>query len=125
MTIYYSGEIESFDGILGTLENFGITVGDLPVKESRGAKTIANMFGYLNQRVEQITNGSVDLRLLLPLLFALLALRQLFAKEGSTLKTSPWYVLAWYAFDSFLKLNNNTKEIPQQTSNGKYPTNTH
>ncbi len=120
ITVYYRGEIGDFEEIVGALEDFGITVGDLPSKKSRGATAIANGFAYLNKRVEQTTNGSVDLRLLFPLLLASLALRQWFAK-GSALKTSPWYVLAWYAFDSFLKLNNNTKEPPQQTSNGKYP----
>lgn len=120
ITVYYSGEIDDFDQIIGTLENFGIKVGDLPSKKTQGATAITNAFAYLNQQVERTSNGSVDLRLLFPLLLALLALRQLLV-NGSALKTSPWYVLAWYAFDSFLKLNNNTKELPQQTSNGKYP----
>ncbi len=124
ITVYYNGEIGDFDGILKNLESFGITVGDLPVKKTQGATVIANVFAYLNQQVEQITNGSVDLRLLFPLLLALLALRQLIAKEGPALKTSPWYILAWYAFDSFLKLNQ-SKEVVHQTSNGKYSPNTH
>jgi hypothetical protein len=40
----------------------------------------------------------------MPLFLSLLALRQLFSKSPR-LKTAPWYILAWYAFDSFLKLN--------------------
>ena len=120
ITVHYRGEIDDFDQIVRTLENFGITVGDPPSKKSRGATAITNGFAYLNKRVEQTTNGTVDLRLLFPLLLASLALRQLFI-NGSRLNTAPWYVLAWYAFDSFLKLNNNTQETPQQTSNGKYP----
>lgn len=123
ITVYYNGEIGDFDQVLATLENFGITVGDLPVKKSRGATAIANTFAYLNQRIEKITNGFVDLRLLFPILLALLALRQFFAK-GPALKESPWYILAWYAFDSFLKLNN-TKESLQQNFNGKFPSNAH
>ncbi len=121
ITAHYRGEIDDLDQFFGNLENFGITVGEPPSKKSRGATAIANGFAYMNKRVEQTTNGTVDLRLLLPLLLALIALRQWFV-NGSALKTSPWYVFAWYAFDSFLKLNNNnTKEPPQQTSNGKHP----
>ncbi|MDJ0620825.1 MAG: hypothetical protein QNJ63_29490 [Calothrix sp. MO_192.B10] len=119
ITVYYRGELGDFDEIIETLEDFGITVGDVPSKTSQGATAIANTFTYLNQRVEQTTRGLVDLRLLFPLILALFALRRWFV-NGSALKTSPWYVFAWYAFDSFLKLNN-TKEPPQQTSNGKHP----
>ena len=34
----------------------------------------------------------------------MLAMRQLIAK-GWQLELIPWYVLAWYAFDSFIKLH--------------------
>jgi hypothetical protein len=69
--------------------------------------------GYLTHPFleKKATAGSVDLRFLFPLLLSLLALRQIFTKSPG-LKTSHWYVLAWYAFDSFMKLNN-TKESPQ------------
>jgi len=46
----------------------------------------------------------MDLRFLFPLILTLLALQQLFSKSPC-LNTAPWYILAWYAFDSFLKLN--------------------
>jgi hypothetical protein len=46
----------------------------------------------------------VDLRFLFPLSLSLLALRQLLVK-GWQLELIPWYVLAWYAFDSFIKLH--------------------
>jgi len=55
-----------------------------------------------------MTNGVADLRLLLPLGFGALALRQVLDK-GFELEEIPWYTLAWYAFDSFVKLHNSGK----------------
>ena len=49
------------------------------------------------------TTGS-DLRLLAPLTLGLLALRRA-ARNGPRLADAPWYVLAWYAWESYTKLN--------------------
>jgi hypothetical protein len=57
----------------------------------------------LNSRVAGKTRG-VDLRLLVPLGLGALSVRQA-VREAPGLKHAPWYVLAWYAFDSFIKLN--------------------
>ena len=45
-----------------------------------------------------------DLRLLAPLTLGLLALRRA-AREGPRIGDAPWYVLAWYAGESYTKLN--------------------
>jgi hypothetical protein len=45
-----------------------------------------------------------DLRLLAPLTLGLLALRRA-ARNGPRLGDAPWYVLAWYAWESYTKLN--------------------
>ena len=58
----------------------------------------------LNERVRWLTNGYADLRLLMPMGLGFLALGQLIMK-GPQLDKIPWYNLAWYAFDSFNKLN--------------------
>lgn len=83
MVIYHS----NLAGVLATLDNIGISFTE----------------SALNQQVP-ITNSAVDLRLLFPLGLSILALRQLILK-GVQLEAIPWYVLAWYAFDSFMKLN--------------------
>ena len=57
-----------------------------------------------NKKFEQATSGEVDLRFLFPLGLSLLAVRQILVK-GWQLELIPWYVLAWYSFDSFIKLN--------------------
>jgi hypothetical protein len=63
-----------------------------------------NVVSDVNADVGRITNGVVDLRLLLPLGLSALAIRQLFIK-GLQIDEIPWYTLGWYAFDTFLKFN--------------------
>ncbi|GAB4345280.1 MAG: hypothetical protein OHK0047_38570 [Leptolyngbyaceae cyanobacterium] len=58
----------------------------------------------LNRRVGESTQGAVDLRFLIPLGLGGLAIYQLLRK-GWQFETAPWYVLAYYAFDSFIKLH--------------------
>ncbi|NWF60777.1 MAG: DUF5132 domain-containing protein [Fischerella sp.] len=72
--------------------------------KSEIARDLINVISDVNTDVGRITNGVIDLRLLLPLGFSALAVRQLFIK-GLQIDEIPWYVLAWYAFDSFMKLN--------------------
>jgi hypothetical protein len=71
----------------------------------------------LNQKIRQTSNGKVDLGFLIPLSFALLACRQLIIK-GWQLELIPWYVLAWYAFDSFLKLQGIDRGFPEIRQQG-------
>jgi hypothetical protein len=57
----------------------------------------------LDGLVQQGTGG-LELRLLVPVGLGLLAARQAVVARQE-LRRAPWYVLGWYAFDSFLKLN--------------------
>ncbi|WP_107806107.1 DUF5132 domain-containing protein [Nodularia spumigena] len=68
------------------------------------AEDFVNVMSDLNADVDRMTNGVVDLRLLVPLALSILAIRQLL-KQGLKLEEIPWYILAWFAFDSFVKLN--------------------
>lgn len=54
--------------------------------------------------VMRATRGIVDLRVLVPIGLAGLSARNLL-RNGVGLKAMPWYVLAYYAFDSFIKLH--------------------
>lgn len=58
----------------------------------------------LNGWARELTGNEVDLGLIIPVAFGAIAIRQLMA-QGLRLKDIPWYVPAWYAFDTFLKLN--------------------
>jgi hypothetical protein len=71
---------------------------------SETAAGIHRTFGGVDARLAELTNGRWDLRSVVPFALGALALRQFVADAGA-LGAAPWYVLAWYAFDSFWKLN--------------------
>ncbi|MGV2827982.1 DUF5132 domain-containing protein [Myxosarcina sp. GI1(2024)] len=75
----------------------------------------------LNEKVDWLTNGYVDLRFLLPLGLGTLALGQLLI-QGPQLDKIRWYNLAWYAFDSFNKLNQPKPETRRLDDDGANPT---
>ena len=68
------------------------------------AEDLTHVLSGFNEQVKQTTAGVVDLRLLVPAGLGALALRQILTK-GLELDEIPWYTLAWYAFDTFIKLN--------------------
>lgn len=71
---------------------------------SQSAGEVMNAVSEINAQVGWLTNGVVDLRVLMPLGLGAIALRQL-ATKGLQIDELPWYAFAWYAFDSFNKLN--------------------
>jgi hypothetical protein len=77
-------------------------VQQVPLSET--AQGIRHTFSGVNARLSEITDGRWDLRSVVPFALGALALRQLVADAGA-IGAAPWYVLAWYAFDSFWKLN--------------------
>jgi hypothetical protein len=72
---------------------------------SRTAGEMMDAFDEMNAQVGWLTDGAVDLRTVLPLGLGAFAVRQLLF-QGLRLDDIPWYTMAWYAFDSFGKLNN-------------------
>ncbi|MDR9402001.1 MAG: DUF5132 domain-containing protein [Halothece sp. Uz-M2-17] len=69
----------------------------------------------LDASLRKATQGTIDARSLLSILFAALALRQLILK-GFQFDDVPWYVLAWYAFDSFIKFHDRQALMSKETS---------
>ncbi|RCJ27991.1 hypothetical protein A6770_24750 [Nostoc minutum NIES-26] len=104
IVINHDGKDESLKNVISTLVDLGIIFGNITESNSEAAVDISVAVIDLNKRVEQATNGVVDLRFLFPLGLSFLAIRQLLAK-GLQFENIPWYVLAWYAFDSFIKLH--------------------
>ncbi|GCL36274.1 hypothetical protein SR1949_13760 [Sphaerospermopsis reniformis] len=102
--IHHDHQTGTLSEILETLKDIGIIFTDITQGQTEAASGISHAVIDLNQRVERATNGIVDLRFLFPLGLGTLAVRQLIIK-GLQLEVIPWYVLAWYAFDSFLKFN--------------------
>jgi hypothetical protein len=71
---------------------------------SETAQSIKSTFHGVDVRLGEITHGRWDLRTVVPLALGALAIRALIA-EPAVLGAARWYALAWYAFDSFWKLN--------------------
>jgi hypothetical protein len=72
--------------------------------KSEAAKDFLNVMSDINKDVGRMTNGVADLRLLFPTALGFLAFRQLL-RQGPRLDDIPWYILAWFAFDAFVRLN--------------------
>ena len=113
ITIQHNSDDGSFKSVFATLKDLGIIFSDITEGNTEAAAGVSSAVIDLNKRVNQATDGVVDLRFLFPLGLATLSVRQLLAK-GLQWEIIPWYVLAWYAFDSFIKLHGTGK--PQSTS---------
>ncbi len=87
------------------LRELGLQVPDAPVGGSVEARDpglrVMTAVKALDAAVPRFTAGH-DLRTLIPLTYGLLAARQLVRGE-QRLHNAPWYVLAWYASESFQK----------------------
>lgn len=109
IVIYHAENDGTVENIQAVLQDLGIILGDIvdvPIVEGKSgvAKDLTNAISDLNQRVGQASGGVVDLRFLVPVGLGTLAIYQLLQK-GWQFETVPWYVLAWYSFDSFIKLH--------------------
>jgi copper chaperone CopZ len=96
-------ELSSLLGPAGTESSVSRPI-DLDVR-------ITSAIGTVNHAVARSTGG-IDLRQLLPFGLGLLSLRQALAGRGR-LTEAPWYLLAWYASETFLKLHDRPSEDPQ------------
>ncbi len=104
ITIQHDTNADSIQDVFVTFKDLGIIFTDVTDGNTEVAAGLSSAVVDLNKRVQQATSGLVDLRILFPLGLATLSLRQLVAR-GLQMEIIPWYVLAWYAFDSFIKLN--------------------
>jgi Heavy metal associated domain 2 len=112
IVIHHDRNNESWKNVVATLQDIGMIFADITTEShSEAAATVANAVFDLNNRVEQATNNVVDLRFIFPLALGCLSVRQLLVR-GLQLEIIPWYVLAWYAFDSFIKLHGVSKPQP-------------
>ncbi|WP_243146899.1 HMA2 domain-containing protein [Scytonema sp. UIC 10036] len=109
IVIQHDTQDGSLENVLTTLKDLGIIFGDIALGKSEAAAEVSNAVVDLNKRVKKATNNSVDLRFLFPLGLGILSIRKLLA-QGLQFEIIPWYVLAWYAFDSFIKLHGMTSQ---------------
>lgn len=111
IVVHHDSHSNSLNNISATLQDLGVVLGyvtdaELPSGDGKSevASNLTDAVADLNKQVAQATNGVVDLRLLIPVGLGALAVRQLM-RNGLQIETAPWYVLAYYAFDSFIKLH--------------------
>jgi hypothetical protein len=64
---------------------------------------ISSFFGALNTGVNQVTGGSADLKILVPLTLFLFGVRGLLVSEKLVFPT--WYDLFWSSLGTFFMLN--------------------
>jgi hypothetical protein len=121
VTIYHTREGDNFDDVLAMLREFGILIQNSPSPKTVMSTSLVGAIARLNQRVNRATEGSADLRFLVPFLMGLFALQQLLSKGERRFKIVPWYTLAWYAFDSFMKLNDTSKSSQPLSDQHKPP----
>lgn len=119
ITIFYAQDHINFERVWAILQDLGVTFSQIPEQQPRrsangqsdAAASVTHAVTHFNRRVRRATDGKVDIRFLIPLGFSVLAIRQLIVK-GLMIEVIPWYVLAWYSFDSFIKLHY-TSEIQE------------
>ncbi|MGE3910254.1 MAG: HMA2 domain-containing protein [Chloroflexota bacterium] len=116
--VNYDHERLSKDDLTSLLRDAGLIARDLlgaeeipddlgesaPPTHSSTATSLLDALTDLDMRLSRMTNGRLDVKLLVPAGLGLLALRQI-ALNGLGLGQVPGYVLLWYTFDSFYKLH--------------------
>lgn len=85
--------------------------------QSSGAAVVRHVLSQANAVLHVKTRGRVDLRLLVPSIYLLLATRA-FVRQGGRLKNAEWYQLLYWAFDSFHKLHEATTTMQEGGRSG-------
>lgn len=105
--VSYDSRAVDVPGMLAVVERAGMSVvapGQAPtgsVDRTALSELITTSFDRADRGLAKVSGGKTDLRTLVPVTLAALAIRQI-ATGGAT--AVPWYALLWYAFDSFTKL---------------------
>ena len=110
--IYYDPNIHSHENVKALLGDVGIFLYELLGDKSKAALKISETIKNLDRRIFQFTDGTINLRLIVPFTMAALGVRQI-VKKGWGISEIPGYVLLWYAIDSFIKLHQIPPNIEQ------------
>jgi hypothetical protein len=68
------------------------------------ATALTRKLSHIDRSVFRATHGVLDLRMVVPISLAGLSVRQLM-RYGVRFRAVPWYTLAYYSFDTFIKLH--------------------
>ncbi len=114
-TLVVHHEEESLEDIQSKLKDLGVIAMAATGVEIPG-KSLTDAISDLEGRLGFSTERILNLRLLVPLGFGVLALLQL-ARRGFQIESAPWYILAYFAFESFTRLNSpDEKCAPEELS---------
>jgi hypothetical protein len=118
-TIIVHHKEEALTDIKAELKDLGvILMAAAGVETSAGS--LANAVSHLDRQLSSATNGLLNLKLLVPVGFSALAVLQL-ARRGFEIGGAPWYLLAYFAFESFVRLNSPGEECPPAELNTEEP----
>jgi hypothetical protein len=99
-TIIVHHEDKALPDIKARLQDLGVIL----MAAATGVETSAKSLSEAVSELDLGTKGILNLKLLVPLGFGALAVLQL-ARRGLEIGAAPWYLLAYFAFESFIKLN--------------------
>jgi len=105
-TIIVHHEEKALPDIKATLQDLGVIL-----MAASGVETAAKSLSDAVSELDSGTKGILNLKLLVPLGFAALAVVQI-ARRGFEIGGAPWYLLAYFAFESFTKLNSPEIQCP-------------
>ncbi len=94
---------EALEDIKSRLEDMGVILMAAAGVET-SAMPLSDALSDLDKHLGLGTKGILNLKLLVPLGFGALAVLQL-ARQGLQIGGAPWYLLAYFAFESYIKLN--------------------
>lgn len=107
VVIAYDEQEIGLADMLAAVSGAGVTVATpMPPTEEAAdvtpiSQSITRFFSTANRSLFDRSKGTADLRTLVPIGLAAFAVREVLAGRFAA---APWYVLLWYSFDSFLKL---------------------
>ncbi len=107
-TIIVHHDQEAIEDIKSRLKDMGVILMAAAGVETSAA-SLSDALSDLNKHLGLGTSGILNLKLLAPLGLGALAVLQL-ARQGLQIETAPWYLLAYFAFESYIKLNSKEEE---------------
>ena len=102
-TIIVHHDEEALEDIKSKLNDLGVILMAAVGVES-SSMSLTDAVSDLDKHLGLGTKGILNLKLLVPLGFGALAVLQL-ARQGLQIGSAPWYLIAYFALESYIKLN--------------------
>ena len=95
---------EASKDIRSGLKDMGVILMVAAAGVEMPTQSLADAVADLDARLSAATNGLLNLKLLVPFGLGAMALVQLL-RRGLQIEGAPWYILAYFAFESYTRLN--------------------